>query len=261
MAASSNPVLLEKDGAIAIVTLNRPEAMNSISVALRTRLCEIMAQIEQDDDVRVVIVTGAGERAFCAGLDLKELGQKGMASSDDRQDRSVNPIMAIETCKKPVIAAINGVAITGGLELLLACDILIASDNARFADTHARMGVVPGWGLPQKLPRLIGTSRAMEMGLSGNFVDAQTAYEWGMVTRVVPAASLMDMARKLASDIAETDPAFVQNYKQIIRDGSTDLTREERNEKIGRSMQVSNAQSADELEKRRLDVMKRGQQQ
>ena len=261
MAASSNPVLLEKDGAIAIVTLNRPEAMNSISVALRTRLCEIMAQIEQDDDVRVVIVTGAGERAFCAGLDLKELGQKGMASSDDRQDRSVNPIMAIETCKKPVIAAINGVAITGGLELLLACDILIASDNARFADTHARMGVVPGWGLPQKLPRLIGTNRAMEMGLSGNFVDAQTAYEWGMVTRVVPAASLMDMARKLASDIAETDPAFVQNYKQIIRDGSTDLTREERNEKIGRSMQVSNAQSADELEKRRLDVMKRGQQQ
>ena len=141
-----NVVTTTREGPIAIVTLNRPEAMNALSAGMRAELAAAMIAIEADDSVRAVVLTGAGTRAFTAGLDLKELGADtsnlGAANAEGAEE---NPVKAIELCSKPVIGAINGVAITGGFEVALACDVLIASTNARFADTHARVGIMPGW--------------------------------------------------------------------------------------------------------------------
>ena len=152
-------VLLDKTDGVAIITLNRPEAMNALSRALRAELSAACQDVSSDNDIHALIVTGAGERAFTAGLDLKELGESGLGPANDR-DASTNPVFALTEMPIPVIGAINGVAITGGFELALACDIRIASTNARFADTHARVGITPGWGLSQKLSRFIGLSRA-----------------------------------------------------------------------------------------------------
>jgi enoyl-CoA hydratase len=213
-------VLVEIADAVATVTLNRPEAMNALSKALRRQLYEAMRALDADESVRAVVLTGAGERAFTAGLDLKELGSEpGALGSANAEGADENPVKAIELCRKPVIGAINGVAITGGFEVALACDILLASENARFADTHARVGVMPGWGLSQKLSRLIGIARAKELSLSGNFLDAKTAERWGLVNRVVPARDLLPTARKLAADIASADAAFISDYKRLIDDG------------------------------------------
>ncbi len=205
---------------IAVVTLNRPEAMNALSKAMRQALYDGLKSVEADPEVRVIILTGAGDRAFTAGLDLKELGSdpNGLGAAN-ATEAAANPVKAIETCTKPVIGAINGVAITGGFEVALACDILIASENARFADTHARVGILPGWGLSQKLSRLIGIYRAKELSLSGNFLDARTAQAWGLVNRVVPHGELLTAARKLATDIASVPPQTASAYKKLIDDG------------------------------------------
>lgn len=215
---SDSPLLVAVDGAIATVTLNRPQAMNALNRALRADLAAAMRRLEADPEVRVVILTGAGERAFTAGLDLKELGQAGLGAAN-AETADENPVKAIELLSKPCIGAINGVAITGGFELALACDVLIASENARFADTHARVGIMPGWGLSQKLSRLIGPYRARELSFSGNFLDAATAAAWGLVNRVVPAGDLLAAATALARDMASIDPAFLARYKRLIDDG------------------------------------------
>ena len=214
---SDDVILLDVADGIATVTLNRPQAMNALNRALRARLAEVMRAVDADDSVRAVILTGAGERAFTAGLDLKELGSEaGALGSANATDPADNPVKAIELCRKPVIGAINGVAITGGFEVALACDVLIASTNARFADTHARVGIVPGWGLSQKLSRMIGISRAKELAFTGNFLDAMTAQAWGLVNHVVEPDALLPLARKLAGDMAGIDPAFLGLYKRLI---------------------------------------------
>lgn len=213
-------LLLERHGPVAVVTLNRPQALNALSQALIRSLTETIVQLGQDDAVGVVVLTGAGERAFSAGLDLKELGSNpgllGMVESDGPRP---NPIRAIEQCPKPVIGAINGVAITGGFELALACDILVAAETARFADTHQRVGVIPGWGLSQKLSRIIGPSRAKEMAFSGRFITAAQASAWGLVSRAVPAADLMADVMALAAEIAEVPPVFLARYKRLMDEG------------------------------------------
>jgi enoyl-CoA hydratase len=167
--------------------------------------------------VRVAILTGAGERAFCAGLDLKELGAGASigATVEDAND----PVSVITRFEKPLIGAINGVAITGGFELALGCDVLLASTNARFADTHGRVGIAPGWGLSQKLSRAIGISRAKELSFTGNFLDAPTALAWGLVNRVVAPDELLPQALKLAADMAQLPPDFLARYKKLIDDG------------------------------------------
>jgi enoyl-CoA hydratase len=212
--------LVEVDQAdgVAVLTLNRPEQMNALSRALQTALAEAIEAAAADDTVRVLILTGAGERAFSAGLDLKEVAAFGLAQGADGAPRK-DPVRALAACPKPVIGAINGVAVTGGFELALACDILLASRNARFADTHVRVGVIPGWGLSQRLSRLIGVSRAKELSFSGNFVDAETALAWGLVNRIVEPAALLPTARKLAADIASCEPGMVARYKALIDDG------------------------------------------
>ena len=253
-------VTVERDGPIAVVTLNRPEAMNALSRGLRAELATVMRALDGDDGVRAVVLTGAGTRAFTAGLDLKELGVDGLGAAN-ATEAEANPVKAIEQCRKPVIGAINGVAITGGFEVALACDILIASENARFADTHARVGIMPGWGLSQKLSRMIGISRAKELSLTGNFLDAQTACAWGLVNRVVPADELLPAARQLATDIASIDPDKVQTYKRLIDDGYAlpfgEAMALEQRESTAANSRVSGA----EVEARRRAVMERGRSQ
>ena len=253
-------VTVERDGPVAVVAMNRPEAMNALSSGLRAELAAAMVEVDSDDTIRAVVLTGAGTRAFTAGLDLKELGVAGLGAAN-AEGPAANPVKAIEQCRKPVIGAINGVAITGGFEVALACDILIASENARFADTHARVGIMPGWGLSQKLSRMIGISRAKELSLSGNFLDAQTACQWGLVNRVVSAEDLLPTAKKLAADIASADPAMIAAYKRLI-DGGFALP-------FGEAMALEHATSSarnaqvkgGEVEERRKAVMERGRAQ
>ncbi|MFN3515588.1 MAG: enoyl-CoA hydratase [Novosphingobium sp.] len=253
-------VTIERDGPVAVVTMNRPEAMNALSSALREALARAMVEVNADDAIRAVVLTGAGTRAFTAGLDLKELGTQGLGAANAKAP-AANPVKAIEQCRKPVIGAINGVAITGGFEVALACDILIASENARFADTHARVGIMPGWGLSQKLSRLIGISRAKELSLSGNFLDAETACAWGLVNRVVPADELLPAAKQLAADIATADPAMVGAYKVLIDDGFA-LPFGEAMALEHRVSSARNAQvSGEEVEQRRRAVIERGRSQ
>ncbi len=262
MTAAKELVTVERSGAVAVVTLNRPEAMNALSSALRRRLSEAMAEVSADAEVRAVVLTGAGERAFTAGLDLKELGSDPAAMDGANADTAErNPALAVTGCPKPVIGAINGVAITGGFELALACDILIASEKARFADTHARIGIMPGWGLSQKLPRIVGASRAKEISLSGNFLDAATACDWGLVNRVVPAGELMDAAMKLAQDIAQADPEFVTAYKRLIDDGMAGTLKDGLALETARSRPWNAAQTPEAIEARRGAVMDRGRSQ
>lgn len=254
-------VLITRDDGVATVTLNRPEAMNALSKALRADLAAAMREVAGDDSIRAIVLTGAGTRAFTAGLDLKELGADtsnlGAANATGADE---NPVKAIELCPQPVIGAINGVAITGGFEVALACDIRIASTNARFADTHARVGVMPGWGLSQKLSRLIGIGRAKELSLTGNFLDAETACAWGLVNRVVAPDDLLPAAQALARDIASADPAMVRSYKALIDDGyalpfgAAMALEQERSSAANRSV------SADEVEARRIAVMERGRE-
>ena len=179
----------------AVLTLNRPTALNALSRALMAQLAERLDAMEADPAVRVLILTGAG-KAFCAGLDLKELGSGQAALGGGEHGVAPrDPVAALQRFTGPVIGAINGAAVTGGFELALACDVLLASPAARFADTHARIGVAPGWGLSQKLSRAIGIYRAREVSLTGNWVSAEQAAAWGFVNRVVPAEQLLDEAR------------------------------------------------------------------
>ncbi|WP_260581009.1 enoyl-CoA hydratase [Sphingopyxis sp. PET50] len=254
-------VLITRDDAVATITLNRPEAMNALSKALRADLAAAMRAVAADEGIRAIVLTGAGTRAFTAGLDLKELGADtsnlGAANATAADE---NPVKAIELCPQPVIGAINGVAITGGFEVALACDIRIASTNARFADTHARVGVMPGWGLSQKLPRLIGISRAKELSLTGNFLDADTACAWGLVNRVVAPGELLPAAQALARDIASADSGMVRAYKALIDDGYALPFGEAMALEAERSSAANRAVSADEVEARRQAVMERGRE-
>jgi enoyl-CoA hydratase len=253
-------ILVEIDAGIAVVTMNRPQAMNALSAGLRRDLAAAMRRLEGDASVRVVILTGAGDRAFTAGLDLKELGQQGLGAAN-AEGPDDNPVKAIELLTKPCIGAINGVAITGGFEVALACDVLIASDRARFADTHARVGIMPGWGLSQKLSRLIGPYRARELSLTGNFLDANTACTWGLVNRVVPANELLTAAKALAADMATIDPVFSAAYKRLINDGYATSFGEGMAIEQTRSVAANSQVSADAVETARAAVQARGRSQ
>lgn len=255
-------VTITREGAVAIVTINRPEAMNALSKALRRNLAAAMRGVEADEMVRAVVLTGAGTRAFTAGLDLKELGADtaslGAANAEDADD---NPVKAIELCTKPVIGAVNGVAITGGFEVALACDLLIASTNARFADTHARVGIMPGWGLSQKLSRMIGIGRAKELAFTGNFIDAATAERWGLVNRVVEPDALLPTAIALAEDMAGIDPAMLAAYKALIDEGYAASFGKALAIEQDRSRSANARVEAADVEARRRAVIERGRNQ
>ena len=215
----SKPVLLmEKKDGIATLTLNRPKAMNALSRELVSSIGQTFTDLKEDKETGVVILTGAG-RAFCAGLDLKELSEQGVAERETGASDTLDTIDIIQGFDRPVIGAINGVAITGGFELALACDFLIASTKARFADTHARVGVLPGWGLSQKLCRMIGIGRAKELAFTGNYLSAEQALEWGLVNRVAEPDELLSVCRTLATDMLSCVPGMVSSYKHVIDQG------------------------------------------
>jgi len=214
-------VVVEVDDQVATVTLNRPDARNALNLELRKALPKAMKELDARDDVAAVVLTGA-DPAFCAGLDLKELAgggdalrETGATGEQDPSRRGPFPPM-----DKPVIGAVNGVAITGGFELALACDFLIASEWARFADTHARVGIMPGWGLTVALPEAIGLRRAKQMSTTGNFLDAETALAWGLVNEVVPHGDLLDRCRQLGRDIAGVDRGAVRRMLQTYDEGA-----------------------------------------
>ena len=175
MSDREDLVLFEVKEGVALITLNRPAALNALSLAMTDAILEAFRQVNADDSIMAVVLTGRG-KAFCAGVDLKELaGGNGMMSADNLGPET--PIIrAMADCRKPLIGAINGFAVTGGFELALACDFLYAAEEAKFADTHARVGLLPGWGLSQKLPRLVGINRAREISFTGNYFSADDAH-------------------------------------------------------------------------------------
>lgn len=224
----TEPVLLvDISDRIATVTLNRPDARNALSTELRAALYRAARELDADDAVDVIILTGA-DPAFCAGLDLKELGRDasglGAGSGGSEADGGSPPVLGnrppMGSLTKPVIGAINGVAITGGLEVALGCDLLVASERARFADTHARVGIQPGWGLTVFLPEAVGLRRAREMSTTGNFVDAPTALAWGLVNHVVAHEELLPTCRQLASDMVSNDQRAVRTILATYREGA-----------------------------------------
>ena len=217
---SESVIVIEKEDGIATITLNRPEAMNALSTELRTAIADTFNDLKRDPSIGVAILTGAG-RGFCAGLDLKELaaGENIIGKRQKKDKNWTNLIAPLKKFGRPIIGAINGPAITGGLELAIVCDILIASTKACFADTHARMGIMPGSDLSQKLSRVIGIYRAKEMSLTGNFIDAEKALAWGLVNRVVAPQDLLSTCQALASDILSSPQDMIQKYKKLIDDG------------------------------------------
>jgi enoyl-CoA hydratase len=202
---------------IATLTLNRPAQHNALSIELRRNLRAALTAANEDEAVGVIILTGAGEKAFSAGVDLKEMATASIGVEEMGPD---SPLMsAFTTLRKPTIAAINGYAVTGGFELAVNCDILVASTNAKFADTHARVGVVSAWGLSQHLHKVIGPMRARYLSFTGNYLDAQTAKEWGLVLDVLEPAALLPFCRKMAQDILSCDPATLRDLRGAIHRG------------------------------------------
>ena len=212
MASVSDPVLYEVSERIATITLNRPEARNALSTEVMRLLPRRLWEADADDGVDVVILTGA-DPAFCAGVDLRELAsgegliRAGRDVADPDQRGPFPPIT------KPLIGAINGVAVTGGFELALNCDFLVASNLAKFGDTHSRVGIMPGWGLTVLLSAAIGVRRAREMSFTGNFMAADEALHCGLVNHVVAHAELLPFPRRLALDIIGNDQAGVREIR------------------------------------------------
>jgi enoyl-CoA hydratase len=206
MTKAEPVVLVEVSDRIATVTLNRPDARNALNPALAAAFPQALIECEQRDDVDVVILTGA-DPAFCAGFDLRELStrERGSEPGPPPPYRA-----AIPPHTKPVIGAINGAAVTGGFEIALACDFLIASDRARFADTHAKVGLLPGWGLTIMLPAAIGIRRAKQLSATGAFLDAATALDWGLVNEVVTHDDLLPRCRELAAQISANPSSAVR---------------------------------------------------
>jgi enoyl-CoA hydratase len=250
------PVLVvARDDGIATLTLNRPDAMNALSAELREAVETAFRELAADGTTRAVVLTGAG-RAFCAGLDLKELGRGGMGAAGGG-----DMIQAVRDFPGPVIAAVNGFAITGGFELALACDFIVASSQARFADTHARVGILPGWGLSQKLPRLIGMGRAKELAFTGNFLEAGMALEWGLVNRLTEPAELVSTCQALARDSLGCEPATLRGYKQLIDAGFAENFGEGLSLEARRSAAHGRGVTADAIAQRRQAVQSRGRSQ
>ncbi|MBW2242518.1 MAG: enoyl-CoA hydratase [Deltaproteobacteria bacterium] len=258
----TEPVLLvEKKDGLATVTLNRPDARNALSSALRRAIAAAFSELPEDPEVGAIVLTGAGT-AFSAGVDLKELGSQGPDGGGGGDLPVVeDAIRAMEACPLPIVGAINGFAITGGFELALACDVLIGCPETRFADTHARVGLLPGWGLSQKLPRLIGINRAKLVSLTGNFVDAETAERWGLLAQLVPSAELRPTCEAIARDMLSCVPEAMRGYKKLIDEGFGMNYVEARTYERRESAEHIKNVSADDVAARRAGIQERGRGQ
>jgi enoyl-CoA hydratase len=257
------PVLLDVSERIALITLNRPSARNALSSELLALLPKVMHEADARDDVDVLILTGA-DPAFCAGLDLKELGSSGGnlggGSGADGTRNATGNRGPFPKLAKPLIGAINGVAITGGFELALNCDFLIASDRAKFGDTHTRVGVMPGWGLTVLLPQAIGVRRAREMSFTGNFLSAEEALHFGLVNHVVPHEELIPFARSIATDITGNDQDGVRQIRATYASIAHDDDGWEQEARDARMWQRTMF-SPDKVAERRAAIQARGKTQ
>jgi enoyl-CoA hydratase len=216
MTQTYETLLLEKRDHVAIITINRPDKRNALNIKTREEGAALLEELRNDTDVRVVVFTGAGEKAFIAGADIAEFsGRTSMTQRDVMMSRSL--FTAVDTFPKPVIAMINGFCLGGGCELALACDIRIASENAQFGQPEINLGIIPGGGGTQRLTRLVGEGKAMEMILTGQFVDAKTAYAIGLVNYVVPADQLVAKTMEIAQHIARKSPIALQLAKEAVK--------------------------------------------
>ncbi|MGE5389583.1 MAG: short-chain-enoyl-CoA hydratase [Deltaproteobacteria bacterium] len=217
-------LLLEKEAGIGILYINRPEAMNALNTDVLKELGQAAADVAADDEIKALIITGAGDKAFVAGADIKEMS--GLTATEGREFGITGgwAFRQIEKLEKPVIAAVNGFALGGGCELAMAADIRLASDKAKFGQPEVGLGITPGFGGTQRLPRLVGEGRAMELILSANVINAEEAMRIGLVNHVYPVESLMDEAKKLAKKIISNAPLAVKFSKAAINKGiQTDI--------------------------------------
>lgn len=213
---TEQPLLITVSGSVATLTFNRPDSLNALNSALRRTLVDALAELDARDDVAVIVLTGRG-RAFCAGLDVKELGGSDRNVTENIEGRDIGAVLA--GLSKPIIASVNGLAVTGGFEITLACDMVLAAESAWFQDTHVKIGLLPGWGLSQRLSRVVGPYRAKEISLSGRRVTAAEAGRLGFVNRVIPDADLASEAADLAGSVAQWPPERTQTIKSLVDRG------------------------------------------
>ena len=209
-------VLARRDGPVRILTLNRPEKRNALSAALRRALLSALAADRDDPETRVVVLHGEGDKAFAAGADVQELSERTIW----QQRAFITPphiYSAVATHPKPVIAAVNGHALGAGLELAMACDLRVASASAKLGQPEIHLGIIPGGGGTQRLPRLVGLGRASRMVLTGDAIDAQTALDWGLVDEIAPAEEVVTRAVGLAKRMAERSPTALRLAKEALR--------------------------------------------
>jgi enoyl-CoA hydratase/carnithine racemase len=212
-------ILLEKKNAIAYVTVNRPKVLNALNMATMEELRAAFHEIKNDAGLRVVILTGAGEKAFIAGADIGELAQHDAVSGKEYTHRGQSVLNLIENLGKPVLACINGFALGGGCEIAMACTMRLASESAKFGQPEVKLGIIPGYGGTQRLPRLVGKGIAMQLLLAGEMISAQEAHRIGLVNEVVPAAELISRAEAIAQKIIANGPLAVQYTMDAVNKG------------------------------------------
>jgi enoyl-CoA hydratase len=217
--SSYETLLLERRGRVALLTINRPQKLNALNIQTRAEGAAALEELREDESVRVVVITGAGEKSFVAGADIAEFeGRTAVSQRDVMTARSL--FTAVDTFPKPVIAMINGFCLGGGCELALSCDLRIAGEQARFGQPEINLGIIPGGGGTQRLTRLVGEGKAMELILTGDMIDAQTAHRIGLVNMVVPAADLEAKTMELANRIAEKSPIALRMAKEAVKAAS-----------------------------------------
>lgn len=209
-------LLVEIAGGVAVVKINRPRALNSLNSATLDEIAQVAAELEADDEVRVVIVTGEGSKAFIAGADIAEMAPMNPIEGMKFSERGHAALSALENMSKPVIAAVNGYALGGGFEVALACDVIYASEKARVGFPEVTLGIIPGFGGTQRAAKLVGLAKAKEMVLSGKTITAQEAYDMGFVSKVVPADQLMETVNELAAKIVSNGPIGVKLAKACV---------------------------------------------
>lgn len=212
-------LLLTKEGEIAIVSINRPQALNAMNTEVLSEMSQMMSDLENDESINVIILTGSGEKAFVAGADIGAMSKLTPMEGREFGQRGQRVLAKIENLKKPVIVAINGFALGGGCEIAMACDIRIASDKARIGQPEVNLGIIPGFGGTQRLPRLVGIGKAKELIFTGDMIDANEALRIGLVDKVVPHDKLMEEAKKMAKNIAGKGQAAIRLAKSAINNG------------------------------------------
>lgn len=216
MPQTYETLLLEKRDRVAVITINRPDKLNALNIKTREEGAALLDELRNDESVGVVVITGAGEKAFVAGADIGEFaGRTSITQRDVMMGRSL--FTAIDTFPKPVIAMINGFCLGGGCELALACDIRIASENATFGQPEIKLGIIPGGGGTQRLTRLVGEGKAMELILTGDFINAQAALSLGLVNHVVPLDQLQTKTMEIANRMADKSPIALQLAKEAVK--------------------------------------------